>query len=94
MARIIHERGLTGTAIGTMALAAGAMDDVAAWLIFAIVVASFKQDAMVAIVAFGGALGYAALVFGPLRPYLRRLARDAETAGEVTHRRSAPSCCC
>lgn len=84
MARIIHERGLTGTAIGTMALAAGAMDDVAAWLIFAIVVASFKQDAMVAIVAFGGALGYAALVFGPLRPYLRRLAREAEAAGEVT----------
>ena len=78
MARIIHERGLTGTAIGTMALAAGAMDDVAAWLIFAVVVASFKHDAMVAIVAFGGALGYAALVFGPLRPYLRRLAREAD----------------
>ena len=84
MARIIHERGLTGTAIGTMALAAGAMDDVAAWLIFAVVVASFKHDAMVAIVAFGGALGYAALVFGPLRPYLRRLAREADAAGEVT----------
>jgi Kef-type K+ transport system membrane component KefB len=85
MARIIHERGLTGTAIGTMALAAGAMDDVAAWLIFAIVVASFKQDAMVAIIAFGGALGYAALVFGPLRLYLRRLAREADAAGEITH---------
>ena len=45
LARIIHERGLTGTSIGTLALAAGAMDDVAAWLIFAVVVASFKGDA-------------------------------------------------
>lgn len=84
MARIIHERGLTGTAIGTMALAAGAMDDVAAWLIFALVVASFKGDATVAVVAFAGAIGYVLVVFGLVRPYLRRLARQAEEAGEMS----------
>jgi Kef-type K+ transport system membrane component KefB len=84
MARIIHERGLTGTAIGTMALAAGAMDDVAAWLIFAVVVASFKGDASVAVIAFAGAFAYAAVVFGLVRPYLRRLARDVESAGELS----------
>jgi Kef-type K+ transport system membrane component KefB len=84
MARIIHERGLTGTAIGTMALAAGAMDDVAAWLIFAVVVASFKGDASVAVIAFAGAFAYVAVVFGLVRPYLRRLARDAESAGELS----------
>src|SRR5215203_530702 len=78
MARIIHERGLTGTAVGTMALAAGAMDDVAAWLIFAVVVASFKNDVNVAVIAFTGTLAYVALVFGIVRPYLRQLARDAE----------------
>ena len=84
MARIIHERGLTGTAIGTMALAAGAMDDVAAWLIFAIVVASFKGDASIAVIAFVGAAAYAAVVYGPLRPWLRRLARQADESGEVS----------
>jgi Kef-type K+ transport system membrane component KefB len=84
MARIIHERGLTGTAIGTMALAAGAMDDVAAWLIFAVVVASFKGDASVAVIAFAGAFAYAAVVFGLVRPYLGRLARETESAGEVS----------
>jgi Kef-type K+ transport system membrane component KefB len=84
MARIIHERGLTGTAIGTMALAAGAMDDVAAWLIFAVVVASFKGDAMVALIAFAGAFGYVAIVFALGRPFLRRLARDAESSGQVS----------
>jgi Kef-type K+ transport system membrane component KefB len=85
MARIIHERGLTGTAIGTMALAAGAMDDVAAWLIFAVVVASFKGDSMVAVLAFGGAFAYVAVVFGLARPFLARLARQADGAGEVSH---------
>jgi K+:H+ antiporter len=84
MARIIHERGLTGTSIGTMALAAGAMDDVAAWLIFAIVVASFKGDSMVALIAFGGAIGYALVVYGLVRRYLRRLADQVETAGEMS----------
>jgi Kef-type K+ transport system membrane component KefB len=84
MARIIHERGLTGTAIGTMALAAGAMDDVAAWLIFAVVVASFKGDATVALIAFAGAFAYVAIVFGIVRPYLRKLARDAEATGDVS----------
>jgi Kef-type K+ transport system membrane component KefB len=84
MARIIHERGLTGTAIGTMALAAGAMDDVAAWLIFAVVVASFKGDATVAVIAFGGAFAYVAIVFAAARPFLRRLSREAEQTGEVS----------
>jgi Kef-type K+ transport system membrane component KefB len=83
MARILQERGLTGTSIGTMALAAGAMGDVAAWLIFAIVVASFKGDAWIAVIAFVGAFGFAAIVYGPLRPVLRRLARIVDERSEV-----------
>jgi Kef-type K+ transport system membrane component KefB len=84
MARILHERGLTGTPLGTMALTAGAMGDVAAWLIFAIVVASFKGDASVAILAFAGTLVYVAAVRRLVRPFLRRLAARAEAAGEVS----------
>ncbi len=86
MARILHERGLTGTGIGTMALAAGAMDDVAAWLIFAVVVASFKGDMSIAVIAFVGAFAYAVVVYGPLRPYLRRQAREADATGELSQR--------
>ena len=41
LARIIQERGLAGTPLGTLALTAGAMDDAAAWCILAIVLASF-----------------------------------------------------
>ena len=41
LARIIYERGLSGTSLGTLALAAGAIDDAAAWCVLAIVLASF-----------------------------------------------------
>ena len=44
LARIIHERGLTGTALGSLALAAGAIDDAAAWLILAMVVGSVSGN--------------------------------------------------
>jgi Kef-type K+ transport system membrane component KefB len=83
MARILHERGLTGSGLGTMALAAGAMGDVAAWLIFATVVATFKGDASVVIVAFAGTIAYVGLVRVVARPFLARLARQTEAAGEL-----------
>ena len=40
LARIVHERGLTGTSLGTLTLAAGAFDDAASWCILAVVLAS------------------------------------------------------
>ena len=48
LARIIHERGLTGTSLGTLALAAGAIDDAAAWCVLAVVLATFGGGAGVA----------------------------------------------
>ena len=48
LARIIYERGLTGTALGTLALAAGCIDDAAAWCVLATVVASFGGGAVAA----------------------------------------------
>ena len=35
LARIIYERGIAGTALGTLALSAGALDDAAASIILA-----------------------------------------------------------
>src|SRR2546429_9909911 len=54
LARIIHDRGLTGTALGTLVLAAGAINDAAAWCVFAVVLASFGGGTMVAVKAFAG----------------------------------------
>src|SRR5256885_2752474 len=57
LARIIHDRGLTGTALGTLVLAAGAINDAAAWCVFAVVLASFGGGTMVAVQAFAGGVG-------------------------------------
>ena len=36
LARIIHERGLTGSPLGTLSLSAGAIDDAGAWVLIAL----------------------------------------------------------
>ncbi len=59
LARIIYERGLTGTSLGTLALAAGAIDDAVAWCVLAVVLASFGGGALVAVKAIAGGVIYA-----------------------------------
>lgn len=53
LARIIYDCGMTGTALGTLVLAAGAADDVAAWCILAIVLATFGGNPTLALLAIG-----------------------------------------
>lgn len=74
LARIIYERGIAGSTMGTLALAAGAADDAAAWIIMAIVVASFSGDIAQAIWPAAGGLIYALVVLVLARPFWRRLA--------------------
>ena len=80
LARIIYERGIAGTALGTLALSAGAVDDAAAWIILAVVVGSFSGSAWLAIIAAGGGIAYAIVVFTLARPVLRRLEAISEGA--------------
>lgn len=84
LARIIHERGLTGTTLGTLALAAGAIDDMAAWCVLAIVLASFGGGAPVAIKAILGGIAYGVFVLTIGRRLLAWLGPAAERAGKVT----------
>lgn len=74
LARIIQERGLAGTPLGTLALTAGAMDDAAAWCILAIVLASFGGSWGQAWLAIAGGVGYLLLMLLVGRPLLARLA--------------------
>ncbi len=70
LARIVYERGLTGTSLGTLVLAAGSIDDAAAWCVLAIVLASFQNDPWIAALAIGGGVIYTAFVLldPPSRP--------------------------
>ena len=85
LARIIYERGLTGTSLGTLALAAGSIDDAAAWCVLAIVMASFAGDPSVAVLAIGGGLGYVLVVWIAGARLLQFLARKTEERGGLTH---------
>lgn len=83
LARIIYERGLTGTALGTLTLAAGAIDDAAAWCVLAIVLASLDHSWPVAAKAIGGGVAYAVVVLSVGRRLLRPLGARAERAGSI-----------
>ena len=84
LARIINERGLAGTSLGTLSLAAGAFDDVCSWCVLAIVLATFGGGPGVAILAIGGGLLWAVVVLllGPA--LLAPLGRIVEREGEMS----------
>lgn len=80
LARIISERGLSGTSLGTLALTAGAVDDAVAWCILAVVLASFSGSWSGAYAAiFGGAAFALFMIFIGSRA-LRRLADHVSPA--------------
>lgn len=84
LARIIYERGLSGTTLGTLALAAGAIDDGAAWCVLAVVLASFDHSWSIAVKAIGGGIGYAIFVLTIGRRLMAYLGAKAERAGKIT----------
>ncbi len=83
LARIIVERGLAGTSLGTLALAAGAMDDAAAWCLLAVVLASFQDNWSIAILAIGGGVLYAGLTLTVGRRLLARLEDTVKPDGTL-----------
>jgi len=82
LARILTDRGMHRTRIGGIALASAALDDVLAW------------SGLVVVVAIAGAGGqqlrlllvpvYAGVMFGVVRPLLRRLADVYQRRGRLT----------
>jgi Kef-type K+ transport system membrane component KefB len=83
LARIIYERGISGTPVGTLSLAAGAIGDAGAWALIAIVLASLGDGAGYAWRAIVGGLGFA-YVMVLLGPRLFAwMGRRAEALGGV-----------
>ena len=84
LARIIQERRMAGTALGTLALAAGATDDAIAWCLLAIVLAGFNSDFGLAVWAIAGGAAYAAVVLVFVRGQLRKLDHAAEREARLS----------
>lgn len=84
LARIIQERGLAGTSLGTLALTAGAVDDAAAWCILAVVLASFGGSWGSAGLAIAGGIGYAVFMLFIGAKLLKRLAARVDPAAPLS----------
>jgi Kef-type K+ transport system membrane component KefB len=84
LARIINERGLSNTSLGTLSLTAGAFDDAVSWCVLAVVLATFGAGPGIAVLAIGGGITYAAfiLLLGP--KLLAPLGRIVEREGEMS----------
>ncbi|HLP13839.1 MAG TPA: cation:proton antiporter [Flavobacteriales bacterium] len=74
LARIIQERGLTKTRIGTIAITCAAADDVTAWCILAVVIAVVKAGSFVsALYTVLMAIAYVLLMMKVVSPFLKRM---------------------
>lgn len=84
LARMLYERGIAQTRFGTLALAAGSIDDATAWCLLAIVLASIKNSASIAAFAIGGGFGYVLLMVFVGRPALTFFAYRTKQDNGVT----------
>ena len=74
LARIIQEKGLTKTHLGTISLASAANGDITAWCLLAVVVAIAQAGSMLsAIYNIGFSFIYLLLMFTVIRPFLRMI---------------------
>ncbi|OBF93745.1 potassium transporter [Mycobacterium sp. 852002-51152_SCH6134967] len=78
LARIIFEKQLTGTSLGTLALACGATADAISWCILAVVVAVHRGTPTTAITAIVGGLLYTVVVLTLGRRAARVLGAKSE----------------
>ena len=86
LARILSERNLLHTRVGTVAITCAAVDDITAWLLLAAITAytqSFKGLSQLE-VTLGGLALYFGVMWLVLRPGLRRLQDRYHNKGQLT----------
>ena len=83
LARILHEKGIARTRMGTLALAAGSSDDAAAWCLLALVLSYLEGSWLIAALAIGGGALYVAAMLWLGRPLLRALDRGVDGQGRM-----------
>ena len=74
LARIVQERGLNKTRLGTMVITCAATDDITAWCLLAAVIAIVKAGSFVSslyVIALAGA--YVLLMLKVIKPFLKRV---------------------
>jgi len=86
LARIVQEKGLSKTHLGTIAIASAANDDVTAWCILAAVIAITKTGSFVSsLYTIGFAIVYVGVMLLLVRPFLKRIG-DIYSNSEVLNK--------
>lgn len=74
LARIVQEKGLSKTHLGTISIASAAIDDVTAWCILAAVIAIAKSGSFLsALYTIAFSILYVAIMLFIIRPFLKRV---------------------
>lgn len=74
LARIVQERGMQKTKLGTIAITCAAADDITAWCILAVVIAIVKAGSFLsALYVIGMAILYVIIMLKIVRPFLKRV---------------------
>jgi Kef-type K+ transport system membrane component KefB len=84
LARILEERNLQGTALGTTAILCAAVDDVAAWILLAFALELIGQDAGPAAtltIRMAGLIAYLVVMLFVVRPLGKWLVKRHKTSG-------------
>jgi len=84
LARMLHERDIAKTSFGTLVLAAGSIDDATAWCLLAIVLASIKDSASIAVLAIGGGIEYVLFMVFLGKPLFKVFTRWTKRDRRVT----------
>jgi Kef-type K+ transport system membrane component KefB len=84
LARILYERGIASTTLGTLTLAAGSIDDAVAWCLLAVVLAVFKATPETAWMTLGGGFLYGLAMMTVGRRLLRKLGTSVERSGRLS----------
>lgn len=82
LARIVQERGIQKTRLGTIVITCAAADDITAWCILAMVIAIVKAGSFVSsLYTIGLAVTYVVVMLTMVKPFLRRVG-DLHTSRE------------
>ena len=89
LARILEDRGLTQTTLGSIAITCAAVDDVTAWCILALVIALVKSTGIASsAITVGLTIVFAAAMVLVIRPQLARVIKEPDS--QVHRRRLIP----
>ena len=85
LARILTDRGLYKTRIGTVALTVGAVDDVTAWCMLAVVITIARESGMAqSLLSIGILMVFIAFMLKAVRPVMSRVSRYYERRGTLS----------